>query len=82
MDEGGSGLDIRVLGPTQMFAHGQSVDVPGRQQQALLAMFVLYRGRVLSSHFAAAGYFGFGAVLSRSPSALLPSHFQSHTVAS
>ena len=49
MDECGSGLDICVLGPTQMFAHGQAVDVPGRQQQALLVMFVLYRGRVLSS---------------------------------
>ena len=49
MDECGSGLDICVLGPTQMFAHGQAVDVPGRQQQALLVMLVLYRGRVLSS---------------------------------
>src|SRR5579885_492556 len=39
-------------------------------------------GLVLSSHFAAAGYFGFLAVLSRSPLATSPSHFQSQTVAS
>ena len=39
-------------------------------------------GLVLSSHLAAQVYLGFGAVLSRSPFAMLPSHFQSHTVAS
>ena len=39
-------------------------------------------GLVLSSHFAAHVYFGFCAVLSRSPTATLPFHFQSHTVAS
>src|SRR5215218_4728208 len=58
MGDGWSGLDICVLGPVRLLAHGQAIDVPGRQQQALLAMFVLHRGRVLSSQRLVDGLWG------------------------
>ena len=47
MAEGEPGLDIRILGALQVVLEGTPVEVPGRQQQAILFMLVLNRGRAV-----------------------------------
>ena len=47
MTEGEPGLDIRILGALQVVLEGTPVEVPGRQQQAILFMLVLNRGRAV-----------------------------------
>ena len=47
MTEGEPGLDIRILGALQVVLEGTPVEVAGRQQQAILFMLVLNRGRAV-----------------------------------
>jgi DNA-binding SARP family transcriptional activator/streptogramin lyase len=42
-------VEIRILGPLEVWADGSQVDVGGGRQRALLALLVLHRGEVVST---------------------------------